>query len=406
MSVCRAHSVLMNTNDRSETEVTAQTENQAAAQSEPIAATQIPPTAGAAAGAQRRSKAEILDVLRESLELGRVIARAGEAFQGAFMAGKPVVEVDSKTVINFNSGFSHKKLCDGLTFTAGSACVYSCAFCYVEDLMRKNPHGLQHPEDHQHVVIRRRNAVEVARRQLTYKDGRKRFPDPDDRRVIYASPLVDVAANLELTRETIEICRVILEQTSWHVRLLSKSNLLPRVAEALEPYRDRMIYGVSTGTLDDRLGASFEKGTALVSKRIASLRELQDAGFRTYAMVCPSLPLPDERAYRDFAERAAEELRTDRCEHVWAEVLNVRGESMTKTCAALREAGFAGAADRLETVSTDREAWEDYARQTFEAHARLYEARGESAKLRFMQYVGRGTRAYWESQVGRGAVLL
>jgi hypothetical protein len=57
-------------------------------------------------------------------------------------------------------------------------------------------------------------------------------------------------------------------------------------------------------------------------------------------------------------------------------------------------------------VSTDREAWEDYARQTFEAHARLYEARGESAKLRFMQYVGRGTRAYWESQVGRGAVLL
>ncbi len=57
-------------------------------------------------------------------------------------------------------------------------------------------------------------------------------------------------------------------------------------------------------------------------------------------------------------------------------------------------------------MSTDREAWEDYARQTFEAHARLYEARGESAKLRFMQYVGRGTRAYWESQVGRGAVLL
>jgi DNA repair photolyase len=322
------------------------------------------------------------------------------------MAGKPVIEVDSKTVINFTSGFSHKKLCDGLTFTAGSACVYSCAFCYVEDLMRKNPHGLENPADHQNLVIRRRHAVEVARTQLTYKDGRSRFADPNDRRVIYASPLVDVAANLELTRETVEICRVILELTSWQIRLLSKSNLLPKVAAALEPYRDRMIYGVSTGTLDDKLGASFEKGTALVSKRIRSLRELQDAGFRTYAMVCPSLPLADEKGYRDFAEQAADELRTDRCEHVWAEVLNVRGESMTRTCTALREAGFADSADRLETVSTDREAWEDYARQTFEAHARLYEARGESTKLRFLQYVGRGTRAFWESQVERGAVLL
>jgi hypothetical protein len=79
---------------------------------------------------------------------------------------------------------------------------------------------------------------------------------------------------------------------------------------------------------------------------------------------------------------------------------------MTRTCTALREAGFTDSADRLETVSTDREAWENYARQTFEAHARLYEARGESPKLRFLQYVGRGTRAFWESQVERGALLL
>jgi DNA repair photolyase len=320
------------------------------------------------------------------------------------MAGKPVVEVDSKTVINFTSGFSHKLLCDGLTFTAGSACVYSCAFCYVEGLMRKNPHQLPNPENHQNMVIRRRDAVEIAKRQLTYRDGSPRFPDPNDRRVIYASPLVDVAANLELARETVAICREILTRTAWQIRLLSKSSLLPRIASALEEFRDRVIYGVSTGTLDDRLGASFEKGTALVSKRIQSLRQLQDEGFRTYAMVCPSLPLADDAAYRVFAEQAAEELRTEQCEHVWAEVLNVRGQSMVRTCEALRQAGYAEHAERLERVSTDREAWEAYARSTFEAHARCYE--GEPGKLRFMQYVGRGTRPYWEAQVARGAVLL
>ncbi len=320
------------------------------------------------------------------------------------MAGKTVVEVESKTVINFTSGFSHKLLCDGLTFTAGSACVYSCAFCYVEDLMRKNPHRLPNPEDHQSMVIRRRNAVEVAKRQLTFRDGSPRFPDPNDRRVIYASPLVDVAANLELARETVEICREILTRTAWQIRLLSKSSLLRRIADELGDFRDRVIYGVSTGTLDDRLGASFEKGTALVSKRIQSLRRLQDDGFRTYAMVCPSLPLADDAAYQAFAEQAAEELRTDQCEHVWAEVLNVRGQSMVRTCDALRQGGYAEHAERLERVSTDREAWEAYARSTFEAHARCHE--GTPGKLRFLQYVGRGTRPYWDAQIARGAVLL
>jgi DNA repair photolyase len=320
------------------------------------------------------------------------------------MAGKPVVQVDSKTIINFKSGFSHKKLCDGLTFTAGSACVYSCSFCYVEDLMRKNPHRLPNPENHQNMVIRRRNAVEVVRGQLTYRDGRPRFTDPQDQRVIYASPLVDVAANMDLTRETIEICRTILELTPWRIRLLSKSNLLPKVAKALDSHRERMIYGVSTGTLDDRLGASFEKGAALVSKRIESLRHLQDEGYRTYAMICPSLPMRSADDYREFAEECADKLRTNLCEHVWAEVLNVRGESMVRTCASLRAAGYHEVAERLEAVSADRDAWENYARQTFAAHACIYE--GQPGKLRFMQYVGKGTRQYWETQQDRGALLL
>jgi len=82
--------------------------------------------------------------------------------------------------------------------------------------------------------------------------------------VIYASPLVDVAANMDLARETVEICKVILELTNWEIRLLSKSNLLPKIAESLTGYRSRMIYGVSTGNLDDPLAAAYEQGTPKV----------------------------------------------------------------------------------------------------------------------------------------------
>jgi len=70
----------------------------------------------------------------------------------------------------------------------------------------------------------------------------------------------------------------------------------------------------------------------------------------------------------------------------------------------LREAGFPEEANRLERVSTDKIAWEDYARQTFEAHAKIY--KNQSGKLRLLQYVNKASRPYWEARETDGAVLL
>ena len=320
------------------------------------------------------------------------------------MHGKPVVNVVAKSVINFKSNFSHKLLCDGLTFSTGSACAYTCSFCYVGALMRKNPHKLDKSLNHEEIVVRRQDAVAVIRRQLTFKNGRPRFTDPADNRVIYSSPLVDVAANMDLVRETIEACRTILELTPWTIRLLSKSNLLPKVAEELTAFTDRVIYGVSTGTLDDTLAKAFEQGTPLVSKRIESLHWLQDQGFRTFGMICPSLPLPKDEDYDYFSDECARSLRADRFEHVFAEVINVRGESMVRTVQSLRDAGFGDAADRLQHVSTDKVAWERYARLTFEGHAKVYS--NQPGKLRFLQYVNKASRRWWATRKNQGAVLL
>ena len=315
------------------------------------------------------------------------------------MNGKPVFAVPAKSVLNMKSGFRHKLLCDGPTFTAGSACVYSCQFCYVEDLMRKSPHmqGIDRP--HEEVVVRREGANDALRKQLAHSNGKPRYPDPADNRVLYMSPLVDVAGNITLRDETIEACKLILELTHWHIRILSKSNLLPTIAEALAEHRHRMIYGVSTGTLDDDLAKSFEIGTALVSRRLASLHWLQDHGYRTFGMICPSLPQTDYAAYALYMREA---IGADRCEHVWAEVMNVRGESMTRTVNALRAAGYGVDADRLFDVSTNQDAWEAYARATFEAHTPLY----RPGQLRFLQYVTKATREWWAARGGAGAVLL
>lgn len=321
------------------------------------------------------------------------------------MNGKPVFEIPVKSVINFHSGFREKLLCDGPTFSTGTACAYSCTFCYVPAVYRKLLDAFlkQVGKRHDEIVIRRADAMAVLRGQLCKPNGQPKYLSPDDRRVIYSSPAVDVAANMELVRETIEACRVILEVTNWHIRLLSKSNLLPKIAEALcishMNGRNRMIYGVSTGTLDNKLAQAFEQGCPLVSKRIESLHWLQDNGFRTFGMICPSLP---QTNYQHFAIQMHEALRADRCEHIWAEVINVRGESMVQTVAALRAAGYEAEAIALHRVSTDKDAWEMYSRATFGAHAPLYEA----GKLRFLQYVNAGNRDWWEPRQNQGAVLL
>lgn len=332
----------------------------------------------------------------------------------AMMNGKPVYQVPAKSVINWDSGFKHKLLCDGLTFSTGSACTYSCSFCYVPDLMAKNPHVVGLKEKFEDVVIRREGALAALQKQLNSKRGRELS---DKKLVIYASPLVDVAGNMDLVRETIEVCKAILLKTDWDIRLLSKSNLLPKIAQELRAWcssaecglaataaDSRIIYGVSTGTLNDKLALAFEQGTPLVSKRLQSLHWLQDNGYRTFGMVCPSLP---QTNYDRFSEEMMAAIRADKCEHVWAEVINLRGDSFTRTLKALGDAGFGPEAALLSQVTFDKPSWEQYARNTFEAHVRAIIGYDNwPGKLRFLQYVNKDTRDWWRVRHDMGAVLL
>ena len=125
-------------------------------------------------------------------------------------------------------------------------------------------------------------------------------------------------------------------------------------------------------------------------------------------MICPSLPhwapgMKQQQAYIGWAAEMAAAIRADRCEHVWAEVINLRGESFVRTETALRAAGFGAMADELQWVSYNKEEWEEYARATFLAHAGIPANRG---KLRFLQYVTKATRAWWEAHREQGAVVL
>lgn len=331
------------------------------------------------------------------------------------MAGKPVLYRDAKTVLTLTSEeFQEKGLCDGITLNLGDSCVFSCCYCYAGPAMTKvdksviegfntaNGFSLESGTAKRitDLVIRRRHSIALLRSQLLTPEGRARYLDPTDRRVVYSSTLVDVAANMEMLRETAEAVNLILEHTHWSVRLLSKSPLLARLIQLIpERHWPRLIFGFSTGTLDDGIARAIEVGTGLVSKRIAALHSLQDQGLRTFAMICPSLPQED---YVKFSREICDAVRVDRCEHVWAEPLNVRGKSLLTTSAALCAAGYRDEAKRLGEASRDRVSMDHYARQTFEAHTRHV----APSKLRFLQYVDPAHAEWWMAQRDRGAFLL
>jgi DNA repair photolyase len=361
-------------------------------------------------------------------KVGNDKAREGDAMT---MSQKPVLFRPSRTVLTYPSeAFQEKLLCDGLTLNLGDACVYSCSFCYVEAQMKKltyqllKDHNKEHGgnRSHEDVVIRRRGtegetALEILSNQLAggvkgWLSGRAIRDLKEQELVVYSSTLVDVGANVELLKETAKACQMILDETNWQVRLLTKGNLIHKlvkdglVEDKTRPgnrlsHHQRMIFGFSTGTLNNKLAAAFERGTSLVSKRLESLHWLQDHGCRTFGMICPSLPQHD---YDAFSVSMREALRPDKMEHVWAEVINVRGESFSKTRDALSSAGFIEEAEMLQKVSEgpDRSRlWEEYARQTFEAHAKVF-----GQKLRFLQYIDPRSRNYWAGQSARGAVLI
>lgn len=334
--------------------------------------------------------------------------------------GKPVImRPNARTVLTLESAkFQEKLLCDGITLNPGDACAFSCGFCYVGSQMIKvdKPHleafnaerrrNSERELTFEEVVIRRPDAVGLLRNQLFRSNGSPKFTDPNDNRVVYGSTLVDVAATMELLRETADLCNLILDNTAWQVRLLSKSSLLHRLFKdnlIPERHRQRMILGFSTGTLDDKVAAAIEVGTAKVSKRIESLHWLQDNGYRTFAMLCPSLPQLDGD-YDRFSREICEAIRVDRCEHVWAEVINLRGKSLVRTLAGLHQAGLEREAEALSAVMGpgNKDKSEEYARNTFLAHTRHVPAE----KLRFLQYIDDATAGWWAGQRRHGAVLL
>jgi DNA repair photolyase len=335
-------------------------------------------------------------------------------FSSPELGRTPVHFREANTLLSFNNEeFHERQLCDGIILDLGDACALASEFPnaeyfkHVVTLPERNTYDPIAASSYviRDAVIRRQNAIERLKRELFDSNGGRKFKNPKDIRVLLGSSLVDVASNMEVLGQTAEACNLLLDHTHFQIRLLSSGNLLHKLIDDKmipDKHRCRIIFCYAFSTLDDQIAQAIEANAPPALERINSMAWLRGRGFRTCAMISPSLPQRDYVAFSGEISTAIGP--SSNFEHIWAEVISNRGNSVTRTLEALRRAKLHEQVAMLEEVSGPRNSkkWEDFARATFEAHA----ANFPSKKLRFLHYVEKGTTDWWETQMKAGAVLI
>lgn len=164
-----------------------------------------------------------------------------------------------------------------------TGCAFGCRYCYADFMRRFSGHA---GESWGTFVDVKANAPELLRKELARKKPG----------VIGLSLVTDPYQPLEreqgLTRSCLEAIR---DRGEFDVSVLTRSPLVTRDIDLFLCLGERAQVGLSITTDDDDVRRLFEPRAPAISRRLESLRELRDAGVRTYAFVGPALPMNPHR---------------------------------------------------------------------------------------------------------------
>jgi DNA repair photolyase len=304
---------------------------------------------------------------------------------------------EGKTGIAETKGFQKKQLAD-FACNIGNICEFGCTFCYVPTVTTRQKYVQK--------ILKKGfspNQVSLYRTKdnilkCVGRDLKKHKKGDGDERVVFFCTTCDPCPTDEHAQITIEAIKLIMENSDLYVRVLSKSKLIVELAKALDPWRERIIYGLSTGTCRPEISACIESNATPVKERTKALGVLQDISCRTYGMLCPILP-----SEMDCLGQLIDAINPEKCEHIWAEPINVRGKSLVKTYNQLKQCDLEKDAEKLNAVMGNKERWRDYSKELFTTLRHELEKKKVADKLRFLQYVKREPKEFvqfFESQQG------
>jgi DNA repair photolyase len=283
-----------------------------------------------------------------------------------------------KTGIAVTKGFRKKRLAD-YAVNIGSVCEFGCSFCYVPAVVTKqaavqaqlekglafDDFSLYRPKEN---VLK---AVEKDLPRLAKEKG-----------VVFFCTTCDPCATEEHAETTAAAARLILTKTPLQARILSKSVLIKKAAAALSDLKDRIIYGISTGTADPAVADSIETNASPLSERLAAVHWLQDNGFRVFGMLCPVIPSEIETI-----GTLVDAIRAERCENIWAEPINLRGKSFEKTHDTLVASGLTRQAEVLSQDIRNEETHQKYSEALYFRLKEILEQKNILDKFVYLHYL-------------------
>lgn len=196
----------------------------------------------------------------------------------------------------------------------------------------------------------------------------------------------------------------MLKHTAFRIRVLTKNAVVGKEAwrEYFFAHRERFVVGLSTGTCDDDWAQKVEVGTSLPSARLKALKKLQDAGVRTYGMLCPIFPDVLERR---GVENLVDQINPDRARHVWAEPYNDRlNWQAVRAAYDPKSSGYRWFTEVYE--KHDAAAWSEYATELYVRLRDKARKEGWLHKLRYLLYEGDITERDAREFKGLEGVLL
>ncbi|MDB6156291.1 MAG: hypothetical protein JWL90_4744 [Chthoniobacteraceae bacterium] len=146
--------------------------------------------------------------------------------------------------------------------------------------------------------------------------------------------------------------KIILDESNLKVRFLTRSPKAKKDFDLMLKFGDRLLFGMSIPTLNDKLARVYEPNAPAISQRLKTLRAAKEKGIPIFVAMAPTYPECDE----DDIRRTLEEFKKLGVVTIFHEPINIRAENVARIQAhALKE----GVPLKTE-VFASKASWKQY----------------------------------------------
>lgn len=170
----------------------------------------------------------------------------------------------------------------------------------------------------------------------------------------------------EIVRRALEL---ILNESTLNVRILTRSPLAKKDFDLYGKFGNRLMFGMSLPTLDDRLSQVYEPSAPGPAAKLKTLLAAKAAGLNVYVAMAPTVPDESEAGMRRLLKVVAELKPLT----IFHEPINLRAENAARIAGQAKKVGL----KIREEVFRTSDAWREYA---FERLAQVEEM-GREMKL-------------------------